>query len=88
MANVTLVPKQTVVVRVSDSHGVLSPTPSGATTVKTTVLAPSSSTRRFDQLEDVTETAPADGAVPQYDADTDTYVVAPLSITTIDGGTF
>lgn len=83
------VPKQKGVVRLKNTSGILSQSASSGTTVKSTVLVPATSTTRFDQLTDVTELTPTSGAVPQYNADTDTYEVKPLEFPQVfDGGTF
>lgn len=43
---------------------------------------------RLDELEDVVEEDPQDGDTLIYDADTDKYVVQPIKVSEVDGGTF
>ena len=77
--------RRRTVVHLKNTGGILTQSPAQSpTTIKSSVLVSTPSTR-FDRLSDVTETSQADGAVPQYNSQTDTYEVKPL---VLDGGTF
>ena len=76
-------------VRVSNTGQIISTNP---VTVSSSI--PASAASRLDALRDVDSDGEVDGAVPVYQANTDTYIVKKLDITNvsgsanIDGGTF
>jgi len=87
MPTATLRASRSVAVRVTNQGGILRPVQTSTPTVQTTAIVGVDGTAgRFDQLLDVVEGSPSEGAIPQYDADTDKYVVGQLA--EVDGGTF
>lgn len=92
MVNVVVGRKRTVKVTANATAGVLDSTV--PVTLKTVPYAGqgTTSTSRLDKLSDVNAGSETEGAVPVYEANTDTYVVKKVDLSNVtgdlDGGTF
>lgn len=88
MVNVVVSRKRNVKVTTNATAGVIDTTV--PVTLKTVPYI--TGTTRLDHLLDVNASTEAEGAVPVYEADTDTYVVKQVSLSNVigdlDGGVF
>jgi hypothetical protein len=85
MTNVVVTTKKPVRVTVPSEGSVLAPS---SVTVRNDTRFVAGGATRLDQMADVIEQTPVDGAVLVYDSATDKYVLRPIETLNLDGGTF